>query len=177
MQIVNLFYQLARQHRAIQGFRYGKGYEKGAGDGRYPLMWLDDPIYTRAISTSLQYTCNVDFLDIPGEGKSVAAVQAAAQMAGLAVAEKIKSTRSRTGFTIVEVNAVTLCDYYDDNAAGWRFTYTLSQANPVDLCADEFDPGKEFPTISALPDFSVDNPGGCAIFSEKTGLPDFKLRR
>ena len=41
---------------------------------------------------------------------------------------------------------------------------------------DDFDPDKVFPEREALPCFEVDNPDGCAIFNDKTGLPNFKIK-
>lgn len=175
MQIVNFFYELARQHKQIKGFFYGKAYEKGAANEAHPLVWLDDPIYGRSANQALYYTCNVDILGIPENDEAVLGVQTAAFSVGLTIAEKIKQVRASTGFSIESFDFVSLRDYYDNNAAGFRFTYTVIQANPVDRCNEEFDPDKEFPRVNALPDFKVDNPDGCAIFSDKTGLPNFKI--
>lgn len=175
MQIVNFFYELARQHKQIKGFIYGKSYEKGAANEAHPLLWLDDPIYGQSVNKTLQYTVNVDILGIPENDEDVLDVQTAAFNAGLAIAEKIKQTRNQTGYSIDGFSFVSLRDYYDNNAAGFRFTYTMVQANPVNRCADDFDPSKQFPKVDALPNFKVENPDGCAIFSDKTGLPNFKI--
>lgn len=176
MQIVNIFYELARQHNQIKGFIYGKGYEKGAANEAHPLLWLDDPIYGQSIAQTLQFTCNVDILGIPENEKEVLNVQTAAFNTGLALAEKIKQTKIQTGFSIDSFSFLSLRDYYDNNAAGYRFTYILTQANPVDRCANDFDPSKEFPKVETLPDFKVENPDGCAVFNDKAGLPNFKLK-
>lgn len=175
MQIVNLFYELARQHKQIKGFIYGKSYEKGAANEAHPLLWLDDPIYGQSINQTLRYTVNIDILGIPENDEEVLDVQTAAFNTGLAIAEKIKQTQDKTGYKINGFSFVSLRDYYDNNTAGFRFTYTMIQANPVDRCADDFDPSKQFPDIKALPDFKVENPDGCAIFSDKAGLPNFKI--
>jgi len=176
MQIVNFFYQLAREHKGINGFIYDKSYQKGAGNSKYPLMWLDDPItgsQQNADGAVISWTVNLDVLGIPATSEGVNAVQSAAFDAGLSTIERIKNIRPLTGFSIATFNFVTLRDYYDDNAAGIRFTITLRQANPVNRCADDFDPSKQFPDVKALPDFNVDNPSGCAVFNTGTGLPDF----
>lgn len=176
MQIVNLFYELARQHKQIKGFVYGKGYEKGAANRAHPLLWVDDPLYGQSVNQVLQYTVNVDILGIPENDKDVISVQTAAFNVGLTLAEKIKKTQPKTGFSVSGFTFLSLRDYYDDNAAGFRFTYTIVQANPADRCADEFDPQKQFPQVNALPDFEVSHPDGCAVFNDKTGLPNFKIR-
>lgn len=175
MQIVNLFYELARQHKQINGFIYGKGYEKGTAHEVHPLIWLDDPVYGLMVENTLQYTVNIDILGIPENNKEVLEIQTAAFNVGLTLKEKINREQINTGFKVNAFDFVTLRDYYDNNAAGCRFTYTLIQANPLDRCADDFDPDKEFPKVDALRDFTIDNPEGCAIFSNKKGLPNFKI--
>lgn len=175
MQIVNFLYELAREHNKINGFIYGKGYEKGAANEAHPLVWLDDPIYGQTVNQTIQYTVNVDILGIPENEEEVLEVQTAAFNVGLTIAEKIKQIFPQTGFKCNDYNFITLRDYYDNSAAGCRFTYTIIQANPVNRCADDFDPSKEFPKIEALPDFKIENPNGCAVFNDKTGLPNFKI--
>lgn len=177
MQIVDFFYELARQHKKINGFIYGKGDEKGAANEAHPLVWLDDPIYGQTENQTIRYTVNVDILGIPETEEEVLEVQNAAYDAGLTFAEKIKQIRHDTGFSIDGFTFLTLRKYYDNNAAGVRFTYIVIQANPVNRCADDFDITKEFPKVSALPSFTVENPNGCAVFNNKTGLPNFKIKR
>lgn len=181
MEIVNFFYELAQQHNQVRGFVFGKSYEKGAGNDLYPLVWLDDPITGNAYTTQetgrvIQYTVNVDFLGLPEDETQVLAVQSAAFDMGLAFFEKFKQTRPQTGISSSGFSFVSLRDYYDDNAAGYRFTYTLLQANPVDRCAEFFDPSKTFPTRKNLPDFLTDNPNGCAVFGDTNALPNFKIK-
>lgn len=175
MQIVNFFHELARQHKQINGFIYGKGYEKGAANEAHPLMWLDDPIYGQTINNAVVYTVNVDILGIPENEAETLAVQSAAFAVGLELAERIKQTKVTTGISVGDLSFLSLRDYYDNKAAGFRFTYTVTTAKPVDRCADNFDENKEFLKVEALPDFSVENPNGCAVFSDKTGLPNFKM--
>jgi hypothetical protein len=179
MDIVNLFYELARQDKTARAFVYGKAYEKGSGNDLYPLVWLDDPILGNAFAAAepgrvIQYTANVDFLGIPVNDSEVLSVQSAAFEMGLAYFDKIKQTRPVTGFGGAGFAFVSLRDYYDDKAAGFRFTFTLNQANPIDRCKEFFDPAKTFPGISTLPDFATENPDGCAVFSDSNTLPNFK---
>lgn len=181
MEIVNFFYELARQHTLIRGFRYGKAYEKGAGNDVYPLVWVDDPLSARSYNAQetgrvLEWSVNVDFLGLPENDVQVLAVQSAAFDTALAFFEKIKQIRPQTGFSSSGFNFITLRDYYDDNAAGVRFTFTVLQANPVDRCAEYFDPAKQFPRRDVLPDFLTDNPEGCAVFGDSNGLPNFRVK-
>lgn len=182
MEIVNLFYELAQQHRQARGFVYGKAYEKGSGNDRYPLVWLDDPISGTAYNGTgeagrvLQYTVNVDFLGIPDSAAQVLEVQGAAFDMGLAFFEKFKQTRGVTGISSSGFSFISLRDYYDDNAAGYRFTFTILQANTVDRCGDFFDPAKTFPAVKNLPDFTTEHPDGCAVFSDSDSLPNFRVQ-
>lgn len=176
MQIVNFFYELARQHKRLKGFTYNKAYRKGAGNSMYPLLWLDDPIAGQAVGDGvIRWTVNADFLGLPKDADEVPAVQAGAFDAALSLIEQIRKVRATTGVSIEGFNFLSLRDYYDDNAAGYRFTMTLNQANPVNRCLEDFDPAKTFPAMKSLPDFNVDHPDGGAIFSDTKGLPNFKL--
>lgn len=181
MEIINFFYELAQQHNQVKAFVYGKSYEKGAGNDLYPLVWLDDPVTGNSFTIQetgrvIQYTVNVDFLGLPENDSQVLPIQSAAFDMGLSFFEKFKQIRQYTGISGSGFTFVTLRDYYDDNAAGCRFTYTLLQANPVDRCADFFDPTKVFPSRENLPDFMTDNPDGCAVFSDTNTLPSFKIK-
>jgi hypothetical protein len=174
MQIVNIFYNLAREHKSIKGFAYNKTYEQGAGNELYPLVWLDDPLYLQGYNP-VSYTVNVDILDIPRDARDVVRCQTLAMRVGLSFAERIRTTRGGAGVMLQSFNALTLRDYYDNNAAGMRFTYTLQTANPVDRCADDYDPDKQFASLPGLPDFSADSADGCTIQMGGSALPDFSV--
>jgi hypothetical protein len=179
MQIVDFYYLIARENLRINSFTYGKAYRKGSGTDRYPLLWLDDPIYGQTLAlnqfNALSWTVNVDILGIPSNEDDVMAVQAAAFLVGIGIPERAKVIYKTTGVAITGYKFISLRDYYDDKAAGYRFTYTLSIANPVDLCANDYNPDKVFSVPSPLPAFIVDNPQGCATFAGRTGLPDFSV--
>lgn len=174
MTVVNIFYELARTNKTVRGFQYKKAYEKGAGNDMYPLVWLDDPIIARSAPRleQIEYTANVDFLDIPETDADVERIQSEAQIIGLAFIERMREKYTMLG-SITAFNSITLRNYYDDNAAGQRFTFTLVLANPVDRCAEYFDESKVFDLKTGLPEFSVDHPSGCAIFSDI--LPKFDV--
>jgi len=176
MQVVNFFYSLARQHALIRGFKYGKPSDKGAGNDKYPLVWLDDPILGQSTGSgaTLAYTVNVDILGLTENEEQVTDVQAEALLTGLDFVERIKQLRNSTGFSVSRFSFITVRKYYDDNAAGVRFTFGINQANPVDRCAENFNPDKQLTTAQALPVFDVDAADGCAVFTDKKGLPNFK---
>lgn len=176
MQIINFIYELARQHKKIKAMYYGKAYEKGAGNHVYPLLWLDDPLLGRSVGPSaFTWTLNVDILGLPTGPANVQATQDEAFTAGLAIIQRIKDTFPAHKTTIEGFTFMSLSDYYDDNAAGYRFTITLTQANPLNICVEYFDPLNTFPAISVLPDFNLDNPEGCAVFNDTSTLPNFEL--
>lgn len=152
---------MAEQHKAVRGFRYGKGYAKGGtGDG-YPLVWVDDPVYMQSLGTQgVRYTINFDVLGIPTEEGEVLEVQRAAQGVALELLEEIKERREETGVRPDGFSGVSLRDYYDDGAAGWRVTAYFIEANPVERCGERFEPGKKLPT---------------GVCWEKPGLPNFSL--
>lgn len=171
MRIVDIFYELARTHKNVRGFIYGKAYNKGAGTDLYPLVWVDDPVYgttANADGNALRYTVNVDILDIPTKDADVLPIQTEAQLVGL-------SFRERIAPSVESISMVTLRDYYDDDAAGVRFTYSVVLANPANLCIEYYDDAKTIVRPADLPDFMVENPSGCAIFNDKQGLPSFKI--
>lgn len=162
MRIVDLLHEQARQHEAVRGFAYGKTYEKGGEGIAYPLVWVDDPVYVQSVNQSLRYTVNFDILGLPGKKGDAAAVQDAAQAVGLDIMERLKQIRNDTGYHPDGFSAVSLRDYYDDNAAGWRFTAYFIAANPVPRCAEHFNPDKRLSSVDTfqgktyLPNFSLD---------------------
>lgn len=176
MQIVNFFYELARTNKRIKGFAYGRAGGKGAGTEAFPLLWLDDPIYGEAVAkNALRFTCNVDILGIPVQPSEIPTVQDAAFNTGLSLCERIKVIGAITNITIDSLSFVSVSEYTDNDAAGYRFTFRLTAVNPADICADDYDPTKQFPKSEDLPNFLTDNPEGCAVFTAKSGLPNFKI--
>lgn len=172
MVIVNLFAELARKQKKINAFYYGG--QRGAGNSVYPLTWLDDPISGRSASaTAIAYTVNVDILGKPKTEAEIPAVQAEAFTVGLSYLEYIKN--NITGVTVESFNFISLREYYDDDAAGFRFTFQIVQANPINLCLEYFDEEKQFTNVNTLPDFLVNNPTGCAVFTDSTALPNFEI--
>lgn len=170
MEIINRLYDISRKHPLIVSFIFNKTYRKGAGGTKYPCVWVDDPLSGQSDGiNALRFTANMDVLDLPTAETSAASVQDWAFTAGLRIIEKLRADINVLGF-----NFVSLQDYYDDNAAGYRFTLTVSTANPVNRCANDSDDGKQFADdVSGLPDFLTDNPNGCAIFAPGGGLPNF----
>lgn len=176
MQTIDTFYELARQHKLIKSFKYGKPGEKGAGSDIYPLVWLDDPISGQSMNGPrvLRHAANVDILGIPANDAEVATVQTTAFLVGLSFIEQFKNVNA--GLSSIEsFSYITLREYYDDLAAGVRFSFVLTGANPINICGDFFDPTKVFEIAQLLPNFNTDNPDGCAVFNDKPTLPNFTI--
>lgn len=165
---------MARQHIKVKAFNYGKPYEKGAGTSPYPLTWVDDPISGQLPTEAvMRYQVNVDVLGQPSTESEVAAIQGEALLVGLSYMYRIKNEFKR--FRVEALTWLTLRDYYDDKAAGVRFTFTIVTNNPLNICDPAYDPAKQFPTEQPLPDFKTDNPQGCAIFNDTGALPNFTV--
>lgn len=186
MEIVNFFYELARQCLPIKGFGYGRNTAKGAGNEVYPLVWLDDPILFNSNTqgnppnSTGDFTVNLDFLDIPDKSdpnKNVALIQARCLTYGLLFMERIRQLKEEPRYALVRWTAISVSEYYDNNAAGWRFTVVLTRALPLLICDIDlaFSKTKTLVTDKPLPNFAVDNPEGCAVFSDKAGLPKFDI--
>ena len=181
MGTVDTFRELARHHIALNAFYYGRAYEKGFGEELHPLLWLDDPITGRSAgpnNNAISVTVNFDVLGLPKDSKNdkdVERIQDAAMYTALSLLEKIGEDPF-AALSVAGWTWITLRDYYDNNAAGVRFTVELTAANPAALCDNPFDPDKDFSTGRTLPDFNVDHASGCEVFNDGKVFPDFTLR-
>lgn len=170
MDIVNLFYTLARTHEDLRAFEYKAPYDKGAGNSVTPYMSLEDP-YTVTIGKKiLDYTAN--FLILYSAETPVSEAQYDALNITLQVLENLKAT---AGLEVTDAQTISLRRYGDANEAGQRVTVRFQITNFVNRCETGYDPQKVFTQISALPSFSVANPEGCAVFAENNGLPVITL--
>lgn len=176
--IVNTFRELARTCLRIKGFQYYGHSQRGAGSEVYPLLVLDDPITANVVGNTLQWVCNADILGIPDSDKDedIEAIQESALSVALSIYNRLVSNgRQLYGFTAIGLSLVSLRGYDDNNAAGYRATYTLSSANPSDRCLADWDTDKKLETPNAYPNFSTDDAEGCAEFINGTVLPNFKV--
>lgn len=178
--IVDVLYELAKQHLSIKSFTYDSVNEMGNGSEFYPMLWLEDPILLNSKDKRLiEADFNFSITEIPKDNDEVKPIQDRCFSTGLAIIEKLRGIKDTTNLVILNFSAVSLRRYYDNNAAGWRFSVSAHRTNTINLCKldEEFDPSKEFPTLESLPKFSTDNKSGCAIFSEKRELPRFSLTK
>lgn len=174
MQVVNIFYELARTAKGVRGFRYGKRYNKGNGLDPYPLVWVDDPVLIQTASDSTQsYTVNVDILDCKTDASTVLGIQTWAELLALAFRERFLEELG--GYSFERLSMVSLSEYVGDNAAGMRCTFILVGAYPIDRCEEFFDPDKQLTIESPLPEFETKMADGCAVFSDADKLPRFRL--
>lgn len=178
--IVDVLYELAKQHLSIKSFVYDSVNEIGNGSELYPLFWLEDPVLLNSMAANIiTVDFNFSITEIPANNSEVKGIQDRCFRTGLAIIEKLREIKNISALTVVNFSAVSLRRYYDNNAAGYRFSVTVNRVNPQNLCTldEEFDPNKEFPKLDNLPKFDTDNKDGCAIFSDKMGLPKFDLNK
>ena len=189
--IVDLFYRLSEQHKLVKSFKYDR-VSKGAGIGDefHPMVFLEDPLFFGNASLKsgvLPVTINFDVLATPQkyENKntysSTEALQQLCEVIALnfiaKIRDMIKEDEADGIESVVSWNILTLKNWYDNNAVGVRVTLVLNVKNEINFCDldEHFDPEKEFDFDQYLPIYNTDDAIGCAVFNDKTKLPDFKL--
>lgn len=175
--IIDLFRQQAKEHRAVKAFYYNRNYELGSGKEQYPLFWLEDPVTGFNQNNVFTNSVNFTVLFVPDKDKTVAQLQNLAFSIGLNILERIKRDKNSQISILPDWTYTTLCDYYDDNACGCRFSVNFTQVNMQNLCLidEQFDAAGDFePQNSPLNNFDVDRKGNYQVFTNK--LPDFNLR-
>ncbi|MDR0823574.1 MAG: hypothetical protein LBN74_00645 [Prevotella sp.] len=175
--IINIFKEQAREHKLIKAFCYNRDYELGNGKDTYPLFWLEDPV--RGYNKENTFSNSVDFsiLFLPCGEESVSHLQNLAFSTGLNIIERIKKQKHTLGLSISSGwDYMTVRNYYDDNAAGCRFSVTFTQMNMQNLCLidEQFDPDKAFADSGSMPDFNIAPANNREIFTDK--FPDFDLK-
>ena len=174
--IIDILFELAQQNKAIRAFRYDTSAENGSGSELYPLLWIEDPILANNNDARLlRIDFNFSITGIPDTKNRVKPIQEQCFAIGLSIIEKLRKIQHSTLLSVNGFSALTLRDYYDNGAAGVRFSVSANRLNPQNLChLDElFDPHKTFPATQELPCF--DTPPGCTVFPDKPGLPSFNL--
>ena len=175
--IINTFRELARKHKLIKSFYYNRNYELGEGNELHPVFWLEDPIYSNnSNGNGFLTTVNFSILLIPNKDLSILDCQDLAFSIGLNIIEKLKNDEDSEIRIKNDWSFITLSNYYDNNAAGIRFTAQLYNRNMSDYCLlnEHFDEDKEFETNEVLNDFTVNANSNCEVFSNK--ILDFKLK-
>lgn len=175
--IVDTFYTLAKEHIMIKSFAYNSTNEIGEGNEKYPLLWLEEPIYASITGSNgniVEYTINFSITLIPSTDLNVLECQNKAMSAGINIIEKIKNTLD--GYEVLnDWNVMTLRHYYDNDSAGCRFTMHLNTVNETDRCINDlqFDVNKEFDSASTINNFDVSPKSDCETFNNK--LVDFDI--
>ena len=174
--ILDIFRNQARQHKAIRAFYYNRNYETGSGKDIYPLLWMEDPIYGRNQDNTFTNSVNFSILFVPKKGEAVSELQHLAFSIGLNIIERIKRNKDIEISIQPDWTYLTLSNYYDDNAAGCRFSVNFVQRNMQNLCLidEQFDQDKQFEESEELPDFIIDPASSCELFLNK--FPGFDLK-
>jgi len=195
--IINRFYNLAREHRLIMSFRYGSvSKSAGIGDELHPHFLLEDPILiNNSTVKSGVVTANINFNivltpqsleNFNVEQPTIEYCQSLAYSIALNFVAKMRDDYSEYisdniiledyfGIEVVDYDFMTLRDWYDNAAAGVRCSMTIQFKNPIQLCDvnAHFDPEKQFNIEDLLPQIDLDDPSGCEVFEYK--LPTFDL--
>lgn len=177
--IIDIFRNQAREHITIRAFYYNRNYEKGSGKDIYPLFWLEDPINGRNQDNVFTNSVNFSILFVPKEGESVSYYQNLAFSIGLNIIERIKNNQDIAISIKPDWTYLTLRHYYDDDAAGCRFSVNFTQKNMQNLCLinEQFDENKQFEEIENLPDFNIDPANNCEVFTNKFPVFDLKTKK
>ncbi len=177
--IIDEFRKQAREHKTIKAFYYNKVHEQGSGKDKYPLLWIEDPVYGRNADNVFRSSINFSILFLPEKGREVAELQNLAFSVGLNILERMKQDDESPVAILPDWTYLTLRNYYDDNACGCRFSVNMIQRNMQNLCLidEQFDREKEFGTDASLPQFDIDTANNCEIFVNKFPQFDLKLRR
>lgn len=194
--IINRFYNLAKEHNYIKSFTYDR-LSKGAGlgDEKHPHFFLEDPIYIhpyKPLDGKVKVTVNFNIVLTPQslenwniKQPSTAVTQSVAHMIANNMVAKIRDDYTKFieqynqpdyfNMEIIDYSFVTLKNWYDNKAEGVRCTINVYVKNDIDLCDidSNFNPDKELDVNNYLPDITIDEVDGCATFDYK--LPNFKL--
>lgn len=191
-KIVYIFQRLSQQHKLIKSFYYNRTYKIGSGNEPHPLLWLEDPIFIRTSGNNdniIDMDINFSVLLIPNEDLDFKECQELAYSTGHNIIEFIKKYKPLE----IQVKkgtetALTLQHYYDNNTAGCRFSVTLEDVNPANICLldehfnlgafncdfnDDFLKYCNDKEESALKEFDIDPANNCVTFVDK--LPEFNI--
>lgn len=187
--INNYFYELSRQHKLIMTYRFDELSKiKGIGYDKYPLCFLEEPLYisNRSVTNGkVSATVNFDILLTPQQLENwdikqptTEDLQNVAYHIALNYIAKIRDDyhNSKTSIQVLSYSFITLERFGDDNAYGVRCTLNLLVDNDIYFCdvEDHFDENKEINITSILPNINSDNASSCSgDFSYK--LPKIKL--
>lgn len=188
-QIVNTFYELAREHKLVKSFKYdriSKG--MGVGDELMPHFFLEDPIYMADATTTVgvvPVTVNFDIVITPqllqnyGVYPSTEAGQNLCQSIAMNMIARLRNDALKTDSlvkSVVSWSFITLKHWSDNDADGVRCTLVINVPNEINFCdVDEhFNPEKEFKIDEYMSDIDTSDAEGCAVFSDKK-LPNFTI--
>lgn len=188
--IVEIFYDLAKQHKLIRSFKYEQlSKAMGTGEDNYPMFFLEDPVYIDDGTTNggtNHATINFDIIMTPQAFQnynmkqlSELDCQNTAQSIALNIIAKLRNEiKEEKISSIIDVKSwsfLTLRRYYDDSTSGIRCTLRVSVPNDIYYCDldEHFNKDKNFSTEKLLSDIPTDNAEGCITFDYK--LPNINL--
>lgn len=188
--IINTFYDLAKQHKLIRSFGYDRvSKNMGSGEQLYPRFLLEDPIYINdSTPTTGQVICNINFditclphafSNFNVEQLTEEECQNVCHQIALNMVAKLRANNlewdTRNGIEVLDYSFMTLRHWGDDDASGIRCSMKIAVDNDINFCDldEHFDSEKEFDLGKLLNDIDTDNATGCVTFDYK--LPLIKL--
>lgn len=144
LQLIKLQKAILQAHQQVESVGEGEGVDRSAsGNVAYPSAWIEAPYNFEGLGRALlNYRFAVLILDRPSQDDSdkLQAINKTS-LIGLAFLERLKSElQERFGAELVEPwDAVSLEDFGDDSAAGWRFEFQIKAKAPIDQCGGPFD--------------------------------------
>jgi hypothetical protein len=171
--IINALYDIASKQKYIRSFAYKKREHNGNGNEQYPMLFVEEPIFSQINTLGNIITHQFSFsITMLPRNLSVEDAQTSCFMWGLSIIQKLSDK-----FTVEkDWTVLTLRDYYDNNSAGVRFTVNVEEVNPTNSCTFDdlyFDDTKTFSSGDTIGEITINSPSGnCVTFNNKI---DFDL--
>lgn len=137
---------IANAHQQTEEVGFGEMADRSpSGNVGYPCVWMETPYRFEEVSNGFyNYPFSFVVLDRPKEDdEDKFEIVNKTQLIGTAIILRFKQEiESLPGAAEVldGWDAVSLEDFGDDSAAGWRFEFTIKAAGPVKKCDQPFDP-------------------------------------
>ena len=187
-KIVDIVKQMATEHKLIKSFIYDELNKlAGIGEQKYPLVFLEMPIYYSKASVMdgvMPVTFNIDivlnpqaFHNYPVKQLTPLSCQEIASQIALQFVARLRNLYKdgKSEIDVTNYSILTLQRWYDDKSYGVRITVNADVKSDIALCSDDdyFDPNKELTEKDLLNNIDTDDAQGCQSLSYK--LPKIKI--
>lgn len=144
--ILTAWETVANAHQQTQAVGFGERADRSsAGEVAYPSVWMETPyLFDTAANGFKTYSFAFLVLDRPKEDdEDKFEIVNKTELIGTAIVQRFKLEIEKK-FPAVELldgwDGVSLEDFGDDAAAGWRIEFRLKAPGPVGKCDQPFDP-------------------------------------